>query len=153
MWKAEQNGKGHKCHRRCESEAEAELQDFPSKVSSKSSAKYTEPWGRRSAWTRSSQHWSAWLNSSSRSWSQWQIPLIKIPAVPASQTARQQRLKLPFLASQEPLIWGSYNKMVYSSQLAHLTYHSASQCFLEHCASWKAKKSKKDGAANTAKKN
>lgn len=49
--------------------------------------------GRRSAWARSSQHWSAWLNSSSRSWSQWQIPLIKIPAVPASQTARQRRLK------------------------------------------------------------
>lgn len=93
MWKAEQNGKGHKCHRKCESEAQAELQDFPSKVSSKSSAKYTEPWGRRSAWACCSQHWSAWLSSNSRSWSQWQTPLIKIPAVPASQTARQRRLK------------------------------------------------------------
>lgn len=38
MWKAEQNGKGHKHHRRCQSEAEAALQDFPSAVSSKSSA-------------------------------------------------------------------------------------------------------------------
>lgn len=51
-----------------------------------------EPWRRRSAWARSSQHWSAWLNSSSRSWSQWQGPLTKIPAVPAGQTAREWRL-------------------------------------------------------------
>lgn len=112
-----------------------------------------EPWRRRSAWARSSQHWSAWLNSSSGSWSQWQGPLTKIPAVPAGQTAGERRLMLPFLASQEPLIWGSYNKMVYFSHLALLTHRSASQCFLEHCASWRAKKSKKDGAANIAKKN
>lgn len=112
-----------------------------------------EPWRRRSAWARSSQHWSAWLNSSSRSWSQWQVPLIKIPAVPAGQTARERRLNAtlssfpgaPGLGVLQQngvfLVFSTSNPSLYKPVL------SRTLCF------WRAKKSKKDGAANIAKKN
>lgn len=65
-------------------------------------------------------------------------------AVPASQTAREKRLK-----AATSCFLGAHNIF---SHLALITHHTTPQCFLEHCASQKVRKPKKDGTANTAKK-